>query len=424
MKPPAKWQISPPTRKVPFSSLDHFKPVNDLYGHRVGDIVLCEVATRLSEATEGEGMVARLGGDEFGIVMCCPRNGGMPERVARRIVHDISQPIIADALSMKVGASVGVTLASSHSGNEDVPVADGAAPERLHHRLRHADLAMYRAKTEGRGQYRFFEQEMDEKLKLHFQLESELANAIASKQIVPYYQQLVDLTSREVTGYEVLARWRHPLLGVIGPADFIPIAEDTGVIRKLTTSILEQAIEEAKKWPSQIYLSVNVSPRQLADPWVAQEILGILSRSAFPPSRLEVEITESGLVEKIDDVKEVLKSLRNVGIRIALDDFGTGYSGLYHLRELGIDTIKIDRSFVTHMLANHEEEKIVEAVINLSNAMGICTIAEGVETPEVLARLLELGCKVGQGYYFGKPQEAGATLDTINQRSLNARNIA
>ena len=171
MKPPAKWQISPPTRKVPFSSLDHFKPVNDLYGHRVGDIVLCEVATRLSEATEGEGMVARLGGDEFGIVMCCPRNGGMPERVARRIVHDISQPIIADALSMKVGASVGVTLASSHSGNEDVPVADGAAPERLHHRLRHADLAMYRAKTEGRGQYRFFEQEMDEKLKLHFQLE-------------------------------------------------------------------------------------------------------------------------------------------------------------------------------------------------------------------------------------------------------------
>ena len=227
--------------------LDHFKAVNDLYGHRVGDIVLCEVATRLSEATEGEGMVARFGGDEFGIVMCCPRNGGMPERVARRIVHDISQPIIADALSMKVGASVGVTLASSHSGSEDVPVANGAAPERLHHHLRHADLAMYRAKIEGRGQYRFFEQEMDEKLKLHFRMKSELANAIASKQIVPYYQQLVDLTSREVTGYEVLARWRHPILGVIGPADFIPIAEDTGVISKLTISILRTGDRRGKE---------------------------------------------------------------------------------------------------------------------------------------------------------------------------------
>jgi diguanylate cyclase (GGDEF)-like protein len=391
--------------------LDYFKPVNDLYGHQTGDRVLQEVAERLSVAMEGEGLVARLGGDEFAIFM--PGiDAKAAERLARRLVHDLSQPIAVDALSVKIGVSIGATMTGPQ------PRRHGAAPQeaddRIHGHLRHADLAMYRAKTEGRGQYRFFEQEMDEKLKLHFQLEAELAPAIAARQIVPYYQQLVELTTGEVSGYEVLARWEHPIRGLIPPVDFIPIAEDTGLISKLTICVLEQAVEEAKNWPSHVYLSVNLSPRQLADRWLAQEILGILSRSGFPPRRLEVEITESGLVEKIDEVKAILESLRNVGIRVALDDFGTGYSGLYHLRELSIDTIKIDRSFVTHMLANREEEKIVEAVINLSNAMGIATIAEGVETPEVLERLRELGCKTGQGYYFGKPQDAKTTLRAIS----------
>jgi EAL domain-containing protein (putative c-di-GMP-specific phosphodiesterase class I) len=270
---------------------------------------------------------------------------------------------------------------------------------------------MYRAKLEGRGQYRFFEHSMDEQLKLHLRLASELPHAIAAGQIAPYYQPLVALNSKDVIGYEVLARWLHPALGIISPTDFIPIAEDTGLIRNVTIAILGRAVEDAKRWPAHVYLSVNISPRQLSDAWLAQEILAILSRSGFPPARLEVEITESGLVEKIAEVKKVLASLRNVGIRIALDDFGTGYSSLYHLRELSIDTIKIDRSFVTHMLANPEEEKIVEAVIHLSNAMGIRTVAEGVETPEVLMRLQEIGCNVGQGYYFGKPQQIEATAD-------------
>ena len=214
------------------------------------------------------------------------------------------------------------------------------------------------------------------------------------------------------------------MLGVISPEDFIPIAEDTGLISNLTISLLEQAIEEARKWSDDTYLSLNLSPRQLADPWLAQEILAVLSKSVFQPHRLEVEITESSLVEKIDEVKNVLASLRNMGVRIALDDFGTGYSGLYHLRELSIDTIKIDRSFITHMLANSEEEKIVEAVINLSNAMGISTIAEGVETPEVRSRLIELGCKAGQGFYFGRPQNAKETQDGIERTGVAAKNIA
>jgi diguanylate cyclase (GGDEF)-like protein len=388
--------------------LDHFKPVNDLYGHGVGDAVLCEVAARMRNAVESHGVVARLGGDEFGILVP-EMAAGTAERVARRIVHDVAQPIAVGALSIGVGASIGITLASrlrKDRGTEVQPIA-----EQLQQHLRHADLAMYRAKLEGRGQYRFFEHSMDEQLKLHLRLESELPHAIAAGQIVPYYQPLVALNSKDVIGYEVLARWLHPALGLISPAEFIPIAEDTGLIRNVTIAILGRAVEDAKRWPAHLYLSVNISPRQLSDAWLAQEMLAILNRSGFPPARLEVEITESGLVEKIAEVKKVLASLRNVGIRIALDDFGTGYSSLYHLQALSIDTIKIDRSFVTHMLANPEEEQIVEAVINLSNAMGIRTVAEGIETPEVLVRLQEIGCDVGQGYYFGKPQPIDETAD-------------
>jgi diguanylate cyclase (GGDEF)-like protein len=387
--------------------LDRFKPVNDLYGHGVGDAVLCEVAARMSKAVESHGVVARLGGDEFGILVP-EMAAGTAERIARRIVHDVAQPIAVGALSIGVGASVGITLASRRQadGAEVQPIA-----EEFQQHLRHADLAMYRAKIEGRGQYRFFEHSMDEQLKLHLRLESELAHAIAAGQIVPYYQPLVALNSNDVIGYEVLARWLHPALGVVSPEDFIPIAEDTGLIRNVTIAILSKAVEDVRRWPAHVYLSVNISPRQLSDAWLAQEILGILSRSGFPPARLEVEITESGLVENVAEVKQVLASLRNVGIRIALDDFGTGYSSLYHLRALSIDTIKIDRSFVTHMLANPEEEQIVEAVIRLSNAMGIRTVAEGIETPEVLTRLQKIGCNIGQRYYFGKPQPIDETAD-------------
>jgi diguanylate cyclase (GGDEF)-like protein len=380
--------------------LDFFKPVNDLYGHDVGDLVLREVAQRLGQASDGEGLVARLGGDEFGFLISCAQFGGIPERIARRIVHDFAEPFIVAERSIKLGVSVGISTVPFE------PPQDETSEDRLSLHLRRADLAMYRAKTEGRSQYRFFEQEMDDKLRLHMQLESELAGAIAAGDIVPYYQQLVDLSSNEVVGCEILARWQHPVHGILSPATFIPIAEDTGLIGRLMISVLRQAVKEVANWSSQMYLSLNLSPRQLADPWLAQEILIILSKSAFPPHRLQLEITESGLVDKIDEVRGLLESLRNLGVRIALDDFGTGYSGLYHLRQLSIDTIKIDQSFVSHMLANHEEEKIVEAVINLSNSMGMSTVAEGIETPEVLKRLRELGCTSGQGYYFGRPQSA------------------
>jgi diguanylate cyclase (GGDEF)-like protein len=405
-----------------FIDLDFFKPINDLYGHAAGDQVLCEVARRLRSAADDEGFVARLGGDEFGLLITAEKGSELPERIARRIVHDIAQSFKIETRPVKLGVSVGVTLVNADTIKEVAAESAGGGDIDVGQFLRRADVAMYRAKLEGRGQYCFFERQMDDKLKLHMQLEAELPGAVASEQIVPYYQQLVDLSSGQVAGCEVLARWHHPTLGVVMPDVFIPIAEDTGIISMLTVSMLQRAIEDAKSWPSDIFLSVNVSPRQLADRWVAEEILGILTKTGFPPSRLEVEITERDLVQRMEEVKGVLQSLRNIGVRIALDDFGTGYSGLYHLRQLSVDTIKIDRSFVTNMLSCQEQEKIVEAVINLSHLMGMKTIAEGIETPDVRRRLIELGCHSGQGHYFGEAQDALAIRSTLeDSRKQNRR---
>ena len=221
--------------------------------------------------------------------------------------------------------------------------------------LRQADMAMYWAKSEGRGRYRFFDRIMDERLQLRVELEAEIKGAIATGQIVPYYQSIIDLHNRETVGFEVLTRWEHPKRGLLLPDIFIPIAEDTGTISEMTDRLLERALRDGKDWPEHISLSINFSPRQISDPHLASRILGLLTKASFPPHRLVIEITESAVVRKLEDAKAVLRSLRNVGVRVALDDFGTGYSGLYHLRELELDTIKIDRSFVGQMLDKPEE---------------------------------------------------------------------
>jgi diguanylate cyclase (GGDEF)-like protein len=386
--------------------LDHFKPINDLYGHRLGDEVLRVVASRLSELVEDEGMVARLGGDEFGILMRTGKDDDKTIRLARRIVYEIARPIPLAALSIEVGVSVGVAVydPDASDGNE-MAKRDGSQVETA---LRQADMAMYRAKTEGRGLYRFFDRDMDERLRQRVQLEREIKGAIANGEIVPYYQPLVDLATQTTIGYEMLARWRHPTMGVLAPAVFIPIAEDTGSIGDLTYALLTQAVKDAKDWPSHLFLSMNLSPRQFADPWLSQRLLAILTAASFPPQRLEIEITETAVVQRLQEAKVALQSLRNLGVRIALDDFGTGYSGLHHLRELHFDTIKIDRSFVSDMLQNPEDAKLVEAIVGLGHALGLQTTAEGIETEEVLDRLTELGCEVGQGFLFGRPEPVPA----------------
>ena len=393
--------------------LDNFKPINDVYGHRLGDEVLKVVANRLARIAEG-GTVARLGGDEFGIVLRYRRDSDTLERMARRIVHEVSKPIPLAALSLQVGVSVGVSTGVPEESACNVAMAarDGGRVETV---LRQADMAMYWAKSEGRGRYRFFDRSMDERLQQRVALEAEIKGAIAAGQIVPYYQSIIDLHNRETVGFEVLARWEHPKRGLLLPDIFIPIAEDTGTISEMTDRLLERALRDGKDWPEHISLSINFSPRQISDPHLASRILGLLTKASFPPHRLVIEITESAVVRKLEDAKAVLQSLRNVGVRVALDDFGTGYSGLYHLRELDLDTIKIDRSFVGQMLDKPEEARIVKAIMSLGHALGLQTTAEGIESEEALERLLKLGCDTGQGHLFGRPEPAATVAAALRE---------
>jgi diguanylate cyclase (GGDEF)-like protein len=383
--------------------LDRFKPINDLFGHRLGDEVLRVVARRLRDLVGDQGIVARLGGDEFGILLRFAKGDDLPVRLARRLVFDVPKPIPLAALSVEVGVSLGATIVDPEKAK-----MRGAASRRdrratVETALRQADMALYRAKLEGRGSYRFHDSEMDENLQQRVQLEREIKGAIARGEIVPYYQPLVDLKTERTVGYEVLARWHHPTRGVLEPSLFIPIAEDTGSIADLTCALLARSVSDAKSWPDHIFISINLSPRQFADLLLPQRILGILEMGGFTPLRLEVEITETAVVHSLDDAKKILQKLRDAGVKIALDDFGTGYAGLYHLRDLQLDSIKIDRSFISKMLDKSEEGKIVEAMISLAHTLGLQVTAEGVETEEVAAKLLELGCETGQGFFFGAP---------------------
>lgn len=396
--------------------LDNFKPVNDVYGHRLGDEVLRVIARRLSKLVE-DGAVARLGGDEFGVILRYRLDSDAPERLARQIVHEVSKPIPLAALSLQVGVSVGVATSAGGAGNDAMARRDGAPVETA---LRQADMAMYWAKAEGRGCYRFFDRTMDERLQQRIELEGEIEGAIAAGQIVPYYQPLIDLDTSKTIGFEVLARWVHPKRGVLLPEVFIPIAEDTATIGQMTDHLLERAMRDAKAWPEHLFISINFSPRQISDPALAQRILDLVAKVSFPPHRLMVEITESAVVRRLEDAKAVLQSLRNVGVRVALDDFGTGYSGLYHLRELELDTLKIDRSFVGQMLDKPEEARIVKAIVSLGHALGLSTTAEGIENKDVLELLTKLGCDVGQGYLFGMPQPASVTTEFLRNEASAA----
>ncbi len=401
--------------------LDHFKPINDLYGHRLGDEVLRVVASRLTEIVGDNGMVARLAGDEFGILLRCAKGDDAPVGLARRIVHAIPQPISLASLSIEVGVRVGGTIYNNKLDDGGLARRDGSAVETA---LRQADMAMYRAKTEGRGLYRFFDAAMDERLQERVQLEREIKGAIARGEIVPYYQPLVDLNTQKTLGYELLARWQHPFRGILLPELFIPIAEDTNCIAELTYSVLTQAVRDTKGLPQDTFLSLNLSPRQFDDPWLSQKLLAIITEAGFPPQRLEIEITETAVVHRLEEAKATLRSLRNLGVRVALDDFGTGYSGLHHLRELSLDTLKIDRSFIMQMLDKPEEAKIVKAILGLGHSLGLKTTAEGIETQEVLDQLLSLGCESGQGFLFGRPAATAVPGVTTGTEAQSKRHTA
>ena len=379
--------------------LDRFKAVNDAQGHPAGDELLRLVGQRLRDVVRDDRHVARLGGDEFAVLLRCDPAGPDrpqtdPAAVAGRIVDTLSLPFsLPRGAVAQVGASVGIGLTRvDEDGIDD-----------LMHR---ADVGLYRAKAEGRGCFRFFEQGTDVSVRALAQLEGELRRAVADDAIVPHFQPLIDLATGCLVGVEMLARWPHTVRGMVSPAEFIPLAEDSGLIGPMTVSLLRQACRAAAVWPSHVTLACNLSPLQLRDPGLPATIAGVLAETGFPAARLELEVTESALVGDLALARRLLEEIRALGVRLALDDFGTGYSSLRHLQLLPFDKLKIDQSFVGAMASDRESAKIVSAVVGLGHSLGLSTVAEGVETEEVAALLRELGCDVGQGWLFGRPVPA------------------
>jgi diguanylate cyclase (GGDEF)-like protein len=384
--------------------LDGFKAINDTYGHTAGDQTLLEVSERMSAVLRANTLLARIGGDEFGIVLPNIASLDDPAGLARRIVGTIAEPFMIGNAATTIGIGIGIAVAPD----------DGAGQDEL---VRRADLALYRAKAEGQSTVRFFEPEMDAHVEQRMRIERELRNALATQAIVPYYQPLISIAENHVIGFEALARWESDELGSISPGVFIPIAEECGLIGELGDQLLRRACLDAAAWPAEIKLAFNISPFQLRNASLGLRILAILGDTGFDPHRLEIEITESALVDNLEVARRIIEQLRQAGIRIALDDFGTGYATLRQLQTLHLDKIKIDRSFVDRVSNDNESMVIVRAILGLASGLGLTTTAEGIEDAEQLAYLKANGCTEGQGYLFGKAVPAQGTLALLQSAS-------
>lgn len=371
--------------------LDHFKTINDIHGHHAGDMVLKTVADRLRDVLPQSALISRLGGDEFAVAFTFSlRDHSVVERVAEQIIEKISLPIDGPTCELAISTSIGIAYSQKSSES-----AEGL--------LRRADIAMYHSKKTGRNCFSWFESSMHAAIQTQNMLESGMRSGIPAGEFVPYFEQQINLATGKLAGFEVLARWKSSTLGNVTPDVFIPIAEECNMIADLSESIMRQAFLDARNWDSSLTLSVNISPYQLRDPWLAQKIIKILTETGFPPERLEVEITENALFENIGLAKAIITSLKNQGIKIALDDFGTGYSSLSHLRILPFDRIKIDQSFISTYSESPDNAAIVDAIIHLSRSLNLPVTAEGAEDKEIIAFLTELGCEKVQGYFYGKP---------------------
>jgi diguanylate cyclase (GGDEF)-like protein len=386
--------------------LDGFKKINDLYGHDSGDQLLREVADRMRDTVPPSSVLARLGGDEFGICMVFePEFPETVDRVAEDLIEALARPITIGDTDHSITASIGISR----------PEIDCDSIDML---IRRADIALYSAKKNGRNGFCWFENGMEVELRTRNSLEADIRAAIPNDEFVPYFEQQIDLQTGELAGFEMLARWVSPVRGLIPPDEFIPVAEDTGMIGDLSLSIIRKAMLEAKSWDPALTISVNISPVQLKDPWLAQKIVKLLVETGFPANRLEVEITESSLFKNLSLAQSIVGSLKNQGIQIALDDFGTGYSSLAHLRALPFDRIKIDRSFVSTMLENPESAAIVNAIAGLGSSLAVPITAEGIEDQALVDKLRELGCTKGQGWYYGQPLSIEAARKMLAEKNM------
>jgi len=375
---------------VLFLDLDRFKVVNDTLGHRVGDLLLQEVAARLKGGLQAADLLARLGGDEFAIVVSSATSRVAVENVAGRLTEMISQPYEIDGHRIRSSVSIGIAIGPR----------DGANADDL---LMAADLALYAVKATARGNYRFYEKSMNEEINDRRQIEMDLREAIERKELELHYQPIVDLRRNVVTGFEALARWCHPVRGMVPPAVFIPVAEDSGLILPLGTWALKEACRRAAEWPAPLKIAVNLSPVQIATPNLDEVVKSILAETGLAPHRLELEITERLFMEDSEKTLSALHRLKQLGVRISMDDFGTGYSSLSYLRSFPYDKIKVDRSFVSDLAAGTEHVVIVQAVVSIARALGMTTTAEGVETVGQKEFLAALGCDEAQGYLFSAP---------------------
>jgi diguanylate cyclase (GGDEF)-like protein len=382
--------------------LDNFKTVNDTLGHSVGDALLCAVASRLQALLHDDDLVSRTGGDEFAIVQAGHKPAMQASAtLASRIVETVSAPFEIGDHTVVIGASVGIAIAPD----------DGSDPDHL---LKNADMALYRAKGEGRARFHFFEMEMDVKAQSRRLLELDLRRAVGAGEFELFYQPIVNLAENRITGFEALLRWNHPTRGTVPPNEFIPLAEETGLIGSIGEWVIRKACIEAKTWPTDLCVSVNVSPVQFRSKSLAAIVTSAVASSGLLPNRLELEITETVLMHNNEETLATLNQLQSLGVRISMDDFGTGYSSLSFLRSFPFDKIKIDQSFVRALIDNPDCIGIIRAIADLGQSMGITTTAEGVETQEQLDQMRSEGCTEVQGYFYSRPVPAGEIVALLS----------
>ncbi len=369
--------------------IDHFKTINDSLGHSVGDKLLRSVAKRMKSSLREQDIVGRLGADEFVVVQTGISRPEDCTLLAERLLKSVGENYLIEGQNISVELSAGIAMAPG----------DGDDAERL---FKNADLALSRTKNDTRGSFSFFETGMDAKAQARRRLETDLRAAIADHVLQPYYQPVIDLATGRVTGLECLVRWPHPERGMIPPSEFIPVAEESGLIGRIGAYILKRACFDAALWPDSVRVAVNLSPLQFRTDNLLSVVMDALKQSGLPPNRLELEITETLLMDKSDAALATLHALRALGAHISMDDFGTGYSSLSYLRMFPFDKIKIDQSFVRELKTNREAQLIVRAIINLGRSLGVTVTAEGIETASELSFLRAEGCEQGQGFLFSK----------------------
>jgi diguanylate cyclase (GGDEF)-like protein len=392
--------------------LNRFKAINDRHGYDVGDRMLRMIAASLEQLSGPDDLVARLAGDEFAIALALPRDEmAGAEQLAERLLRAVTRPMEAEGRLVQVGAYIGI--AASNPGEGQIPDF-----------LRRADIALDRAKSSCSARPVWFDESMERALIVHSEIEQGIRYGLEHGQFIPYFEPQVDLLTGEIIGFEALARWNHPLSGLIEPDRFIPVAEEHGLIGRLSEQLILAAMTQAAAWDPVIKLSVNISPTQLTDSWLAQRIVRLLAEAGFPAERLVVEITESSLFADLDLARTIVTSLKNQGVKLALDDFGTGFSSLAHLRSLPFDVIKIDRSFVSTISHDPESAAIVRAVTTLADAIKVPVTVEGIEDAATHAAVAGFGCAVGQGWYFGKPMSGDQATALLRSRAATAAGSA